>query len=678
MSPSEEPSDPNPKRVVIGIYGVSGCGKSFLLNQLRNKLNKDLYSFHEGSEVIASLVPGGLEEFQQADPQTKEMWRRRAMESIANDNQPGQSGQYQTAVVAGHFMFWPNEADPAGEVVFTDADAATYTHILYLDIPLQVIFDRRQKDSARARPPVSVEHLHKWQLAEKTELRRVCAEKGILFASLSTCNPVVLSVRAAAMLADFRCHTEESNLSWTKTRLDTILTSHYEVEKLQTVLVLDADRTLAPDDTGAAFWKAVYKESNPLKALFGGPLRYSYTAFRQATLLYEEQADEQNYNAICERIASSVRLYPEMVSMLKHVGEHDHVAAVVVTCGLRRVWELVLAREGLSKVRVVGGGRLADGFVVTADVKAEVVRLLKSKYNLYTWVFGDGPLDLPMLQEAHKAIVVVGEEQARSKTMDALLSDAVDKHGLCAHQVLLPQNVTPRLDKQRLPLLQLSDPQFRYSLIRERRRVVMHATECNGAKILATATRNAAVQGPALRDAHRRVGWYLATEFLADFLGVEEYNIPHVQGKPTTGHRVLFERVTTIVALMRGGAPMAEGVNDVLPLAMFVHAHQPEDLKADKHLAGQRTVVLVDSVVNNGTTVAKFVRHIRGLDPRICIVVVAGVVQKQSVLPGNALGDMLERDRNLSLIALRLSGNKFTGTGSTDTGNRLFNTTLLD
>jgi uracil phosphoribosyltransferase len=129
------------------------------------------------------------------------------------------------------------------------------------------------------------------------------------------------------------------------------------------------------------------------------------------------------------------------------------------------------------------------------------------------------------------------------------------------------------------------------------------------------------------------------------------------------------------VALMRGGEAMAFGVSEAFPRAMFVHANRPEDIRPH-HLLRQHTVVLVDSVVNSGKTVVNFVQHVRRLHATIRIVVVAGVAQAQSVSEGN-LAQVLARDANLSLVALRLSDNKFTGRGTTDTGNRLFNTTHL-
>lgn len=78
---------------------------------------------------------------------------------------------------------------------------------------------------------------------------------------------------------------------------------------------------------------------------------------------------------------------------------------------------------------------------------------------------------------------------------------------------------------------------------------------------------------------------------------------------------------------------MALGVNEAFPLAMFVHATNADDIKLH-HLQGQLTIILVDSVINTGRTIIEFVQHVRELHATIFIVVVAGVVQAQSVSGG--------------------------------------------
>ena len=665
----------NKRAVVVGIYAIPGAGKTFLLDQLKQELRKEYFAFYEGSEMIAAVVPGGLEAFQGLEEPEKQHWRQLAIDTIGRKC----ADNGQVAVVAGHLMFWPEEEE-AGQPVYTRSDLDVFTHIFYLDIPAELVAQRRLDDMARNRPSVSVDHLRKWQQAEKTELRRLCLHHGILFSLVP--HPALPS-KVSTLLRDFRQHTEEYNLSRAESRLDEALAAGQG--QLETVLVMDADRTLASEDTGALFWKLLSNsrrssdEEHRLKSLFSGPLGYSYTAFRQAALLYEETGDDQEFDSLCEEVASAVTVHPEFVSLLQLVAEQGHVGAVIVTCGLRRVWDKVLVREGLSEVvKVIGGGRIADGFVVTAAVKAAMVARLRDIHHMYVWAFGDSVLDLPMLSKADQAIVVVGEEQSRSKTMDAALLNAIDNDGLLVRQALLPSNASPRLDTTKLPLIKLTDPRLIDSVMGRHPRhplQVLHATNRNAAKLLMTPMRDATVAGPALREAHRRVGRYLATEFLAEMVGVEEYPIPHVQGHQTSGYRLCNERETLIVALMRGGEAMAFGVNEACPCAMFVHASRPEDLKSH-HLLQQRTVVLVDSVVNSGKTVVNFVQHVRSLHATVRIVVVAGVVQAQSVSRGGPV-QVLASHANLSFIALRLSDNKFTGRGTTDTGNRLFNTTHL-
>ncbi|KAF2137765.1 uncharacterized protein K452DRAFT_291344 [Aplosporella prunicola CBS 121167] len=661
--------------VVVGLYGVPGSGKTFLLNQLKQELGSELFAFYEGSEVIDTVVSGGLDAFKELGEQEKAHWRQIAIDKIKEEC--AHSGR--VAVVAGHFMFWPEE-EKAGCPVYTQTDLETYTHILYLDVPAETIAKRRLDDTERNRPSASITHLRKWQQAEKDGLRRLCRDHGILFSLIFP--HLALPTKTSTLLRDFQRHNEKHNLSRAERKLDEAIPPGKT--QLETVLVLDADRTLAAEDTGTLFWRKISNNQDqefPLKALFSSPLEYSYNAFRQATLLYEETLDDQEFEDICQKVAPEVTIQPEFGSLLHLVADKNHVGAVVVTCGLRRVWEIVLEREGLSKtVTVIGGGRISDGFVVTAAVKAALVTRLRIAHQVYIWAFGDSVLDLDMLIEADEAIVVVGEEQSRSKTMDAALTNAIDKEGLRAQQVVLPSNAPPRLNTEILPLIQLTGNEFIGSILCRRDRpagLQIHlATEKNAAKLLATPMRDAAVAGPILRDAHRRVGWYLATEFLTDLIGIEECRISHVLGRPTNGYRLLHEDQTTIVALMRAGEPMALGVNDAFPRSMFVHASHPNDVKLH-HLHGQRTVLLVDSVVNSGKTVAEFLQAVRNLNSAIRIIVVAGVVQAQCMSRRSLISKVLSGYGDSSLVALRLSDTKFTGSGTTDTGNRLYNTTHL-
>jgi uracil phosphoribosyltransferase len=218
--------------------------------------------------------------------------------------------------------------------------------------------------------------------------------------------------------------------------------------------------------------------------------------------------------------------------------------------------------------------------------------------------------------------------------MEEALRQAIDNGGLSARQALLPSTSSPRLDTTKLPIVQLMDLNSTAAITLPGAKQRFHPLRVHHATDKNAAMRDARVSGPALQDAHRRVGLYLATEFLTELIGVEEYPIPHVQEHSTSGYRLRNEKNTSIVALMRGGEPMAQGVNEAFPSAMFIHANNAEDVKPH-HLQEQGTVLLVDSVVNSGKSIVEFVEHIRKLHATIRIVVVAGVVQTQSVNTGS-------------------------------------------
>lgn len=662
----------NGQRVVVGLYGLPGAGKSYILNQVKQNLGHEDFTFHEGSEQIAKLVPGGLEAFKKMSNDDKVHWRELAIEAIGKKS--AESGQ--TAVVTGHYMFWSDEEE-VGSVVCTPKDLDVYTHILYLHVPVQAIVDRRRDDKERARPAVSKTRVAQWQELEERELRQLCRQHSILFCLVSPS-------QILRLLQDFRVHSEEHNLIEAKRRLDSAIQS-----QKKTVLVIDGDRTLATGDTGALFWKAVSKntgipgKAETLKDLFSSELEYSYTAFRQATLLCEEAIwANADYDRICDEVAMAVTIHPEFVPLLTAMNKQEHVGAIVVTCGLGLIWERIVQRANLG-VKVIGGGRITNRFVITAAVKANLVEHLQKTHHMRVWAFGDSPLDLPMLAQADQAFIVVGEAQTRSKSMDAALASAVLSHRLHgARKVLLPGTAEPR--PTALPTIKLDDPSFLDPLfagqatVQENGLEIVCAADKNdyAAKVLATPMRDAANAGPALRTAHRQVGWYLAIEHVTTIIGLESRPIQQVLGRPETGSRLRHEERTTIVALMRGGEPMASGVSDAFPLAMFLHAKEAEDITLH-YLKGQETVILVDSVVNTGKTIVDAVRYIRKLHATVRIIIVAGVVQKECVSK-NIPKDELAHLMGIHLVTLRYSDTKFTGSKATDTGNRLFNTTHLD
>ncbi|KAF2006463.1 hypothetical protein P154DRAFT_421927, partial [Amniculicola lignicola CBS 123094] len=51
------------KAIVVGLYRVPSSSKIFLLNQLKQKLEHNWFTFFNSSKVIATIVPSSLNVF---------------------------------------------------------------------------------------------------------------------------------------------------------------------------------------------------------------------------------------------------------------------------------------------------------------------------------------------------------------------------------------------------------------------------------------------------------------------------------------------------------------------------------------------------------------------------------------------------------------------------------------
>jgi len=143
-------------------------------------------------------------------------------------------------------MFWNPKLSPKEKIIGVEKDWDTYTHIIYLNVDAELVARRRRDDASRARSNVAVDGLRAWQAAERIALRGKCRERGVLFTSItehtSSISSVVL-LRLKTLLLNLQQGTETSNEAAVGDALDAALGNYDGVEK---VLLLDADRTLAP------------------------------------------------------------------------------------------------------------------------------------------------------------------------------------------------------------------------------------------------------------------------------------------------------------------------------------------------------------------------------------------------------------------------------------------------
>jgi phosphoserine phosphatase len=410
---------------IIGIYGVSGCGKSYLSEQLKAQRSETTFSFYEGSEQLLKIFGNHLENFKRLSKSGKDFIRAKTMEGISREY--AEIGK--TGIVTGHYSF-SNAAPGSGpgdpstgtnhEVVMVEADKKAYTHILYLKPSPETIVEQVAKDSTRDRPDFDATTVRAWQTFEEKELSSICRENDILFMTIQPTN----LAHTIARIQDATIHNESTNAARIDDALDEILELCPKSDA-KTMLVLDADNTLAPYDASTLYWQQSDGGVSPLKDLFKSPLGYSYTAFRQMTWLYEQNADSGGpgyFDTVCAETAPKINVHPQMIDLLKRACADKTVGVVIVTCGIKLIWEKVLEKLNLSEtVPIIGNGLLSDGYVVTPKAKADIAARLKSHYKLYVCAVGDSEVDLPMLKKSPSGS---GRSRTREEPQQVLRCEA--------------------------------------------------------------------------------------------------------------------------------------------------------------------------------------------------------------------------------------------------------------
>ena len=655
--------------IIIGIYGLPGSGKSTIMKMLKESKDLNKFLMHEGSEMIDRVCPGGRSQFRKLEEPMKTRYRALAIRKI----QEISMNERAPALVAGHCSMWSKELSKP-QLIWTEDDLAVYTHIIYIDTTAEYIQSNCLNDKEKKRPHFSIEEINTWKQFEKQQLRRLCAKNRLLFFELPKRLRNVESL--VAIIRNFEAQTEDENSERARDRLDQLLMKNSN--PFDKVLLLDCDKTVAPCDSGLLFWQnssfdpdvLLDEFRTPPEQIFASNYGYSYAAFRQVILACEQWIDDQSFENICEVTAGSIHLYPEIEDLLRKATRRKHTRVMLITCGVRRIWEHVIKRYNFpTKIEVIGGGRLIDGYVVTPKVKGRMALALQRGYNAYVCAFGDSPLDSRMLLGADQAIIIAGPESIRSQTMERELTKLLDNPEFLPRQVVLSEDRKPFLDNTKIPIVSLRDPEFIDQLLSACLHV-HHATWKNGAKLLAAPTRDRSVFGPRLNTAHKGIGRYLAIEYISEIIGLEEYQIQHVQGHMFNAHRLRKEENTVIVAVMRAGEPLAAGIHKVFPRARFLHANAPEDIQR-QNITNMRSIILVDYVINSGATISKFIHHIRDLNEFVPIVVVAGVIHRQTIAASDFANEM-SRISCLEFVALRLSNNRYKGKGALDTGYRLF------
>jgi len=161
----------------IGLYGISGTGKTTILKEVANATSNLIWL--EGSRLVTDAAGLTLEDFKKLSDSEKYFFREKAIERAFQI----QIKENKHIIIDGHLVFAKGEND--FENVMTKTDATFYTDYIYLNLPTEIILQRQQNDIDRKRN-YNANTISNWAAFELKELKLFCNKNNFPFHILET------------------------------------------------------------------------------------------------------------------------------------------------------------------------------------------------------------------------------------------------------------------------------------------------------------------------------------------------------------------------------------------------------------------------------------------------------------------------------------------------------------
>lgn len=175
-------------------------------------------------------------------------------------------------------------------------------------------------------------------------------------------------------------------------------------------------------------------------------------------------------------------------------------------------------------------------------------------------------------------------------------------------------------------------------------------------------SRDKNIKNNNLASLHILIGEALGRAMLG-FRPIYTNSFETVQGVQCTAEEVDKSNIT-IVVLMRAGLYVGQGVRNILDSEdqVFILSNNIEDVEL-VYIDG-RDVIIIDSIINTGKTIVKYIDRFQSAKSVSCISMVMQSLFKKTV----------DQYPDILFLTSRVSENYYIGKGVTDTGNRLFGT----
>lgn len=376
----------------IGLYGVSRAGKSYLIDQVLKHI--DIKTVH-GSELLSKISGTSIDKFKKLPLSDKDRYRRMFINELEKEYSS------ENLIIDGHYSFIK---DNGYEIAFTEDDLSFYDVFIYLDTPANVIIDRLNSSNGfKKNTTLTEDDINKWKEFEINNLKNECRKQD----------------KDLLILSD----NLDENINWIKDILEEklytsslkiaefIISKHKNIiDKYNSILLLDCDKTLSLNDSTINFFEHANFNKDFLKHTFKGD-KYSLVQFRRVAYLYSSLSPEL-YNSICKIVAENeLFLAMDTINYLKYF--YNGYLSIGITAGIKKVWEIT--QKSIKFPQIIEGGNYftEDDYSISDEVKRILAKKLQQQ-GKYVVALGDSLVDLPMLMQADEGFVVAYNSLNRS------------------------------------------------------------------------------------------------------------------------------------------------------------------------------------------------------------------------------------------------------------------------
>ncbi|MCS6232255.1 AAA family ATPase [Shewanella baltica] len=375
------------KKLRIGIYGVSGVGKTTLAQSLSRY--ESVVNCYDGSSIIAQVVAGGLDEFKQATSKQKQAHREAAITELH-----GLHSQHRKhTVVSGHYSF----IQAGGyDIAWTQADARFYDVIFFLHKSSEDIKAQLQNDSHRHARYTETE-LAQWQDDEHQGLAECCSADNIRFVELDGRLPQAVLTKTMIQ------HISALVLQ----RFAAEIVAHQKP-----VALFDCDGTLnhcdiydfSPEESLSARVTELFKRYES----------YCFDAFFDVSQYLDSHQNRQLMQTTFNAARQDLSLHPKAIDVINAL-KAQGTLIVFISCGFPALWQ---AQCELADYVIGGASFGLCGCIITNESKTQLADII-NQHRLPLSAFGNGRVDLGMLLHSDQATYIF-KDQANPKHLSIL------------------------------------------------------------------------------------------------------------------------------------------------------------------------------------------------------------------------------------------------------------------